>query len=216
MTFRNTFTFLFILLSSASLFLTSCSDDEEDDPRIELTANLMVPNQNGTNPSFVTDMLGIVPSTSAGTFEAFLDLETNQIQDIKLTVTGMLVSELQNFGPNGTPFHIHLPNSGNEGDFGFNVVDLVFGTDSTNFVENSNGFEFNRDFVSILEADQGNFINAGVHPGDDVIADLLQNGFPFLIVHSNKGIFTNTNGVLPTGDPAPMGFPFAELRGEIR
>lgn len=207
--------FLFAILS----MLVSCNDDDstqEPDNRIFLTASLSAPNQTGTNPDFVNDPLGLVPSNASGTLEAYLDLETSQLQDIKLNVTGILMSELKNFGPNSTAFHIHLPNSGNEGDFGFNVVDMVFGTDESNFTANSNGFEFTRNFVSILEADQGNFAAAGVHPGDDVIVDRLLNGFPFLIIHTAKSIFTNTGGVFPNGDPAPEGFPFAELRGEIR
>ena len=216
MRFQTTFIFLFIMFSSASIFLASCNDDDDMDSRIRLVANLISPNQNGTNPDFVTDMGGVVPSSASGTFEAFLDLETNQLQDITLNVSGVMQSELLPFGPNSTAFHIHLPNSGNEGDFGFNVVDLVFGTDSSNFSDTSNGFEFTRDFVSVLEVDQGNYINAGVHPGDDVIVERLQNGFPFIIIHTNKMIFTNTNGSLPDGSAAPTGFPFAELRGEIR
>jgi len=214
MKFQKSLMLISTLLIMVSVF-TSCKDDDKDE-RIKLTANLSAPNQNGTNPDFVTDPMGTVPSMARGSFEAFLDLETNQLQDIKMTITGMQESDLRLFGPNNTPFHIHLPNSRNEGDFGFNVVDLVFGTEASNITATTNGFEFTRDFVSILEVDQGNFMNAGVHPGDDVITDRLQNGFPFIILHSTKPIFTNTGATLPNGDTAPDGFPFAELRGELR
>lgn len=190
-------------------------DDDSDDNMLMMTAMLSAPNQNGTNPDFVTDTFGIVPSTATGQFTATLDLDALQIKDITLTVTGMTMDDLKNFGPNSTPFHIHLPNSGNQGDFGFNVIDLVYETDMSNFSGTSDGFTFTRDFVSILEADQGNYASAGVHPGDDVIAERLQSGFPFIIIHSNKTIFTNTVGQLPNGDPVPAGFPFGELRGEI-
>ena len=215
MNYKARVSFLSALMVCAIFIFSACNEDENDN-QILLTSNLVAPNQNGTNSDFVMDANGLVPSMATGTFEATLDLETNQLQDIKLTVSGMSMSELRPFGPNSTPFHIHLPNSGNQGDFGFNVVDLVFGTNETNFVATMNGFEFTRDFVSILEADQGNYINAGVHPGDDVILERLQNGFPFIIIHSTKAIFTNTSGSLPDGSPAPEGFPFAELRGEVR
>ncbi len=50
----------------------------------------------------------------------------------------------------------------------------------------------------------------GIHPGNDVIVDrLLEESF--ILVHSNKDIFTNT--VHPP--QFPDGFPFGELRGEI-
>ena len=109
-----------------------------------------------------------------------------------------------------------MPNSGSEGDFGFNVVDLVFGSAPADLVDTAFGFSFTRDAVSILEADQGAFAAAGVHPGDDVIADRLQNAFPFLAIHTTSDIFTASGGTLPNGNPAPDGFPFVELRGEVR
>ena len=184
--------------------------------QVPLEAVLSAPNQNGTNPTFVTDAGGVVPSNATGTFSAILDTDTNLLNDVSLTVTGMSTSELRNFGPNSTPFHLHLPNSGSEGDFGFNVVDLVFGSDPADLVDTVDGFSFTRDSVSVLAADQGNFQAAGVHPGDDVIVDRLLNGFPFVVVHSTKDIFTNDGAVLPNGTNAPVGFPFAELRGEVR
>lgn len=127
----------------------------------------------------------------------------------------MKVADLKNFGPNATPFHIHLPNSGKQGDFGFNVVDLFYGSAEGSLADTSAGFQFSRKSLSILESDQGKYKAAGVHPGDDVIAQKLQNGYPFVLVHSNKNIFTNTTGKLPNGKSIPKGFPFGELRGEV-
>ncbi len=184
--------------------------------QVPLEATLTAPNQNGTNPVFRTDAGGVVPTTSTGFFSAILDTELNQLTDVSLSVVGMSTSDLRNFGPNSTPFHLHLPNSGNEGDFGFNVVDLVFGSEPMDLVDTADGFSFSRDSVSILAADQGAFQAAGVHPGDDVIVDRLLSGFPFVIVHSTKDVFTNDGAVLPNGMAAPVGFPFAELRGEVR
>lgn len=183
---------------------------------IPLEADLFAPNQNGTNPVFVTDPLGVVPTMASGTFSANLDLAGNQLTDIEIEVFGLSTAQLQNFGPNSTPFHLHLPNSGSEGDFGFNVVDLVFGADPTDLFDTTQGFSFTRDAVSILEADQGAFAAAGVHPGDDVIADRLLNAFPFIAIHTTSDIFTASGGTLPNGNTAPDGFPFVELRGEVR
>jgi len=130
----------------------------------------------------------LVPSSASGVFSAILDLEAGQLLDLDLRVVGMSVADLRDFGPNATPFHIHLPND---------------------------GFSFTRSSMSIFAADQGKYKKAGVHPGDEVIGERLQTGFPFLLIHSKKDLFTNTKGKFPNGDPVPTGFPFGELRGEI-
>lgn len=202
------------VLAAAILFLAFAQATQAQ--VIQLRADLAAPNQNGTNPAFVTDPGGIVPSMATGVFTANLDVGALQLTDIEVEVFGLGSSQLIDFGPNQTPFHLHLPNSGNEGDFGFNVVDLVFGTAPSSIVDTANGFVFNRDFVSILEADQGAFAAAGVHPGDDVIVDRLLNSFPFIAIHTSSDIFTNSGGTLPNGTAAPDGFPFVELRGEVR
>ena len=51
---------------------------------IPLEADLFAPNQNGTNPVFVTDPLGVVPTMASGTFSANLDLAGNQLTDIEI------------------------------------------------------------------------------------------------------------------------------------
>ncbi len=176
--------------------------------QIQLLAELRAPNQNGSNPDVFTN-LERVPSDASGVFRATLDTDDMLLRNITLTVSGMGESDLRGFGPNNTPFHIHLPNNG-PGTFGFNVIDLSFGTDSSAFTFSGNGFSFFRDSVSILEEDQGAFFGLGIHPGNDVIFDrLLEESF--ILVHSNKDIFTNT--VHPP--QFPDGFPFGELRGEI-
>lgn len=202
-------------IAAVTLFLLSFTAMVEAQI-IPLEAVLSAPNQNGTNPAFVTDPLGVVPSTASGTFTANLDVAGNQLTNIQIDVFGLSTADLQNFGPNSTPFHLHLPNSGNEGDFGFNVVDLVFGSAPADLVDTALGFSFTRSSVSILEADQGAFAAAGVHPGDGVIVDRLLNSFPFLAIHTTSDIFTASGGTLPNGNPAPDGFPFVELRGEVR
>ena len=95
------------------------------------------------------------------------------------------------------------------------MIDLLFGASEPNLVDTETGFKFTRESMSITEERQGRYKAAGVHPGDDVIAQKLQEGFPFILVHSSKNIFTNTVGKFPNGKPAPEGFPFGELRGEI-
>jgi len=207
-------TLLVVILGGCTLEVQNAIVEPEPQ-QIHLSATLSAPNQNGTNPDFVTDEFGVVPSESSGEFSAILDLESNQLLDISLNVFGISIAELRNFGPNATPFHIHLPNSGNQGDFGFNVIDLLFDAEEGSLVDTENGFSFTRASHSILAGAQGKYEGAGVYPGDDVIAELLQNGFPFILVHSSKDIFTNTNGKFPNGDPVPVGFPFGELRGEI-
>ncbi len=186
------------------LFLTSIVNASQ----VQLIAELRAPNQNGSNPDIFTNQER-VPSDSSGVFQATLDTENMLLRNISLTVNGMGESDLRGFGPNSTPFHIHLPNNG-PGTFGFNVIDLSFGADSSVFTFSSNGFTFFRDSVSILEEDQGAFFGLGIHPGNDVIVDRLLDE-SFILVHSNKDIFTNT--VHPP--QFPDGFPFGELRGEI-
>lgn len=176
---------------------------------IPLSAQLRAPNQNGSNPDIFTTQ-DRVPSDASGTFSAILDTENKELTNIVLNVEGMVEGDLKNFGPNSTPFHLHIPNNG-PGTFGFNVVDLVFGADASAFTFTSTGFSFVRDSVSVLEEDQGNFFGLGIHPGNDVIIDrLLEESF--VLVHSNKNIFTNT--IHPP--QFPDGFPFGELRGEIK
>jgi len=216
----------FMLLLVGLLTVTTACGSTENDPaddtnkatednRLKLVATLSPPNQNGTHPDYSTDPGGVVPSDATGTFSAYLNLETNTLEEIKLDVEGMTPDDLKGFGPNSTQFHIHLPKDGKQGAFGFNVVDLVHGADDGAIMATDKGFSFTRASHSILGAAQGNYTNAGVHPGDDKIADLLQNGYPFVLVHSSKDIFTNDMAKLPSGDPAPKGFPFGELRGEI-
>jgi hypothetical protein len=173
-----------------------------------LFAELRAPNQNGSNPDVFTN-LERVPSDASRVFRATLDTGDMLLRNITLTINSMEESNLRGFGPNNTPFHIHLPNNG-PGTFGFNVIDLSFGTDSSAFTFSGDGFSLFRDSVSILEEDQGAFFGLGIHPGNDVIVDrLLEKSF--ILVHSNKDIFTNT--VHPP--QFPDGFPFGELRGEI-
>ena len=199
----------------AVLLATPTTADTADSKKYELTAILSAPNQNGTNPEFVVDEFGTVPSSASGVFSAILDLEAGQLLDLDLRVVGMSVADLRNFGPNATPFHIHLPNSGKKGDFGFNVIDLMFDAKEGSLMDTDDGFSFTRSSMSIFAADQGKYKKAGVHPGDEVIGERLQTGFPFLLIHSKKDLFTNTKGKFPNGDPVPKGFPFGELRGEI-
>lgn len=182
---------------------------------LSLQATLSPPNQTGTNPEYREDALGVVPSSASGHFSATLDVTGNELRDIVLEVAGMSVADLKNFGPNGTPFHLHLPNSGRKGDFGFNVVDLMFDAPEGSLVDTDEGFRFTRPSMSILVAAQGKYGKAGVHPGDDVIAQRLVEGHAFVLVHSSKPIFTNADGKFPDGRPTPKGFPFGELRGEV-
>ncbi len=133
------------------LFFTGISNASQ----IQLIAELRASNQNGSNPDVFTN-LGRVPSDAGGVFQAMLDTEEMLLRNITLTVNGMRESDLRGFGPNNTPFHIHLPNNG-PGTFGFNVIDLSFATDSSAFTFSGNGFTFFRDAVSILEEDQGAF-----------------------------------------------------------
>ena len=167
----------------------------------QLSADLRPPNQNGTDPDRITDPQGIVPSSASGAFSAILDTEALTLTDIVLSVEGMTKADLLNFGPNATPFHLHIPNSG-PGSFGFNVVDLSFGPDAGHFITSATGFTYVRGYHSIKGDAQGQFVAAGIFPGDDVIADLLIDE-SFILVHSNKELFTNT--VHPP--QFPDGFP---------
>ncbi len=175
-----------------------------------LHANLAPPNQNGSDPTRIVDPQGLVPSSSIGSFDAVLDTDNNVLTNIVMTVDGMTQTDLRGFGPNGTPFHIHLPNAG-PGTFGFNVIDLVFGAPAGAFSFTPTGFTFQRDSLSILEADQGTIAGLGLHPGDASIVAALLSGDAFVLVHSTKNIFTNVNHP----PQFPDGFPFAELRGDI-
>ena len=205
---------------AAPALLIACSGDPKDSAAeaaniVTLSATLTPPNQTGTDPAYFSDDLGVVPSTATGTFRATLNLDSRALEGISVEVSGMAVADLRDFGPNETPFHIHLPGEGVQGAFGPNVLDLSYGMPDGSIVDTADGFSFVRDELSILGDAQGGFVDAGVFPGDDVIADQLQNGHAFLLVHSMKDIFTSTGLTLPNGDPAPDGFPFGELRGEI-
>ncbi|MFW5444477.1 MAG: VPLPA-CTERM sorting domain-containing protein [Methylococcaceae bacterium] len=193
-----------IFLLVFSLLLTGIAQASQ----VQLIANLRAPAEDGSNPDIFTDK-DRVPSNASGIFRATLDTDNLVLTNVSLNVTGMLQSDLRKFGPNSTPFHIHLPNSG-LGTFGFNVIDLSFEADASSFSFNSTGFSFQRESVSILEEDQGAFFGLGIHPGNDVIVDRLLDE-SFLLIHSNKDIFTNTVHPPQFLD----GFPFGELRGEI-
>lgn len=177
---------------------------------IPLTAELKAPNQDGSNPDVIFDPQGIVPTSSTGTFSAILDTEAMVLTEVFLSVEGMVEADLLGFGPNSTPFHIHLPNNGT-GTFGFNVIDLPFQEDASAFTYTATGFSWESDSISILEEDQGAINGAGLHPGNDLIVDALLSGDAFILVHSTKDIFTNVNHPPQFED----GFPFAEQRGEI-
>lgn len=165
----------------------------------ELRAELSPANQNGSNPDFFDDPNGVVPSDATGVMTATLDTDLNALVDFRLEVSGVLSSELMNFGPNMTPIHIHRPAAG-QGSFGPVSVDATLGAMPGDFTDTADGFIYTRDTISILLADQGN-VPLGQHPGDDQIVNLLTSGEAFILVH--------------TTNPGILGFPFGELRGEV-
>lgn len=171
---------------------------------INLSASLSAANQDGSTPFADSD---VVPTTATGDIAFQLDT-TNKTLDFQMTVDGILLSELLDFGPNSTPIHLHQPGGGVKGNFGPISIDLALGSADDDFAATDTGFTFSRTGVSILLADQGG-VALGMHPGDGEIINLLTSGNAFVLVHSNKSIFTNT----PSGRPA--GFPFGEIRGDI-
>jgi hypothetical protein len=176
---------------------------------INLNGSLSAANQNGSDPSLVTDPNGVVPTDAFGSINIQLDTIANTL-DFQLTVDGILQSELRDFGPNTTPIHLHNAGGGgaNPGNFGPISIDLSLGSTAADFTDTATGFVFARSGVSILLADQGG-VALGMHPGDGLIVDTLLSGNMFVLVHSNKDIFTNAP------DGRPVGFPFGEIRGNI-
>ncbi len=174
---------------------------------INLSATLGPANQNGSDPARVVDPLGVVPTTASGTLSVQLDTTANTL-DFQLSVDGILRSELRDFGPNGTPIHLHLAN-GDPGNFGPIAVDLTQNLLASEFIDTATGFSLTRTGISILLADQGN-VALGMHPGDALIVPSLLSGNAFVLVHTTKNIFTNA----PPG--RPVGFPFGEIRGNLR
>ncbi|MEE9338301.1 MAG: CHRD domain-containing protein [Methylococcaceae bacterium] len=166
---------------------------------INLGGNLSPANQNGSDPSLITDPAGIVPSNANGTVSILLDTDSNTL-DFSLTVDGISQSDLRNFGPNATPIHLHLAGGGNAGNFGPIIIDVSLGTDANNFTDTTTGFEFNLSGISILLDDQEG-VQLGMHPGDNLIISSLLSGDAFVLVHTNN---TDING-----------FPFGEIRGNI-
>jgi hypothetical protein len=166
---------------------------------IDLRGDLNPANQNGSDPSVVSDPNGIVPSNASGSINLLLDTDSNTL-DFNLEVEGISTSDLRNFGPNATPIHLHLAGGGNPGNFGPISVDLSLGANTTDFNDTSTGFEFSRDDVSILLDDQGS-VQLGMHPGDNLIVASLLSGDTFILVHTNNSEIN--------------GFPFGEIRGNI-
>ncbi len=175
--------------------------------QFELSGSLSAANQNGSDPSVISDPNGVVPTAAWGSIHIVVDPVSNTL-DFSMDVDGILQSELRNFGPNATPIHLHLAGGGNAGNFGPISIDLSLGALSTDYTNTATGFTFARSGVSILLADQGG-VALGMHPGDGLIVDALQSGDMFVLVHSTKNIFTNA----PAG--RPVGFPFGEIRGNV-
>ncbi|VAW57997.1 hypothetical protein MNBD_GAMMA11-840 [hydrothermal vent metagenome] len=173
----------------------------------DLYSFLGAANQNGSDPSLVTDSNGIVPTDATGFMKIQLDDEANTI-NMQLYVAGIAQSDLLNFGPNQSPIHLH--NSAVAGNFGPIAIDPTFTADASNYSDLTqvDGFSFKRDDISILLDDQGG-VQLGMHPGDDKIIDALLSGNMFVAVHTNRPIFTNT------APGRPDGFPFVEIRGNI-
>jgi len=166
---------------------------------IVLTGTLSAANQNGSDPSLVTDPNGIVPTDATGRIILRLDDE-NMTIDIGLGVKGIQLNDLLDFGPNQSPIHLHNAGGGGTapGNFGPIAIDPTFEASPSNFVDTPVGFNFGRRDVSILLADQGG-VTLGMHPGDDLIVDALLSGNMFVAVHTSL----------------PDGFPFVEIRGNF-
>ena len=163
---------------------------------VQLQGSLSAANQNGSDPAFITDPNGVVPSSAVGTIFGVLDTNASTF-DFDLNVDGIFRTNLMNFGPNATPIHLHLPANGTPGGFGPVVVDLTLGATIADFVDTANGFQLSRS-VSVLQQDQG---NVTTHPGDSVINGALQSDDAFVLVH--------------TDNSAINGFPFGEIRGNL-
>jgi len=166
---------------------------------IDLSGTLSAANQNGSDPALVTDLNGgVVPTNASGIIKMQLDDEAMTL-DINLSVFGINLSDLKDFGPNASPIHLHNAANNNPGNFGPIAIDPTFTADTSNYFDgNPFGFSFNRDGVSILLADQGG-VTAGMHPGDDNIVDALLSGNMFVAVHTDL----------------PDAFPFVEIRGNF-
>ncbi len=166
---------------------------------IVLTGTLSAANQNGSDPSLVTDPNGVVPTDATGRIILRLDDE-NMTLDIGLGVRGIQTSDLLDFGPNQSPIHLHNAAGGGAtpGNFGPIAIDPTFEATPANFVDTEVGFNFGRRDVSILLEDQGD-IALGMHPGNDFIVDALLSGNMFVAVHTSL----------------PDGFPFVEIRGNF-
>lgn len=173
---------------------------------VDLAATLGAANQGGSDPALVVDLLGVVPTTATGSSQVQLDTTGNTLS-FQIEVEGILQSDLRNFGPNGSPIHLHLAGGGNPGNFGPISIDLTLGANSNDYTNTSNGFTLARDNLSILLGSQGN-IALGMHPGDNLIVDSLLSGDSFIAVHTTKNIFTSTGGPVD-------GFPFVEIRGNL-
>ncbi len=179
----------------------------------ELMGMLSAANQNGSDPAVVMDPNGVVPTDAAGMIHLVVDPMSNTL-DFSLEVDGISTGELRNFGPNMTPIHLHLAGGGNPGNFGPISIDLSLDAPMGSFTDTSDGFTFAREDVSILLEDQGG-VAIGMHPGNDQIIDALQSGNMFVLVHTTNDIFTQEGATLPNGNPAPVGFPFGEIRGNV-
>jgi len=166
---------------------------------INLKGILSAANQNGTDPSLITDPNGVVPTLAKGIIMMQLDDVANTL-DIQLGVVGIRLNDLKDFGPNQSPIHLHNAAPGSPGNFGPIAIDPTFNADPSSFSGNLPGFKFKRDNVPILAADQGGVAAPTMHPGDDNIVDALLSGNMFVAVHTNK----------------PDGFPFIEIRGNFK
>lgn len=178
---------------------------------IKLAGTLSAANQNGSDPSLVTDPNGVVNTDATGKIVMFLDDE-NMTLNIALGVKGIVLDELRDFGPNASPIHLHNAGGGgsNPGNFGPIAIDPTFEAVPENYFDATPyGFGFTRNNVSILLEDQGD-VTAGMHPGNDNIVDALLSGNMFVAVHTNKDIFTT-----PATGTRPDGFPFIEIRGNF-
>ncbi len=163
---------------------------------VQLQGSFSAANQNGSDPAFVADPNGVVPTNAIGTIFGILDTSAFTF-DFDLTVDGIFRNDLMNFGPNATPIHLHVP--GALGAFGPVAVDLTLGAVDADFTDTATGFELSRT-VSVLLEDQGN-VALGMHPGNDEIIGALQSGTAFALVH--------------TTNPDINGFPFGEIRGNL-
>lgn len=179
----------------------------------ELMGMLSAANQNGSDPAVVMDPFGIVPTDASGTIHLIVDPVANTL-DFSLEVDGISTADLREFGPNLSPIHLHLAGGGNPGNFGPIAIDLSQNAPADSFVNTADGFTFSRQDVSILLEDQGG-VALGMHPGNDLIVDALQSGNMFVLVHTMNDIFTQEGATLPNGNPAPVGFPFGEIRGNV-